>query len=300
VGFSWGGLSNVLAAAKDARIKALVDLEGSVRYFPELVDGGKDAAKYVTPARVAVPMLYLGRRPPTIESLSRDTADTRYSFLNEMKYSDVYIVSLMPLEHRDFTSYNLRVVPDEVFKDYSREEVVQAYSWAALYTQHFLDAYLKNDATALAFMNNAPAANKAPTHMLAVDIRRSKTRPPPSQEDFVTKLAAEGFDKAVTLYDELVAQGTGFKLGLNDIIGWTQYLEQENRLVQAREICRLGTHLAPKSLGAWFELAKMQLQTGQPDEAARTYRQILAIEPDNAVAKKSLSEMRPAASAAAN
>jgi predicted TPR repeat methyltransferase len=61
--------------------------------------------------------------------------------------------------------------------------------------------------------------------------------------------------------------------------------------VQAREICRLGTHLDPKSLGALFELAKMQRKTDQPDEAARTYRRILAIEPDNAFATKSLSEM---------
>jgi dienelactone hydrolase len=31
VGFSWGGLANVLAAAKDDRIRALVSLDGSVR-----------------------------------------------------------------------------------------------------------------------------------------------------------------------------------------------------------------------------------------------------------------------------
>lgn len=92
VGFSWGGLANVLAAAKDDRIKAIVSLDGSVRGTREFVDGGKDAAKYVTPARVAVPMLYVGRRPATIEELNRAEVDTRYSFLNEMKYSDVYVV----------------------------------------------------------------------------------------------------------------------------------------------------------------------------------------------------------------
>jgi len=32
VGFSWGGMANVLAAAQDDRIKALVSLDGTVRY----------------------------------------------------------------------------------------------------------------------------------------------------------------------------------------------------------------------------------------------------------------------------
>jgi dienelactone hydrolase len=37
VGFSWGGISNLFAAARDQRIDALVALDGSMRYFPGLV-----------------------------------------------------------------------------------------------------------------------------------------------------------------------------------------------------------------------------------------------------------------------
>jgi dienelactone hydrolase len=35
-GFSWGGLANVLAAARDDRIRALVSLDGSVRRYTQL------------------------------------------------------------------------------------------------------------------------------------------------------------------------------------------------------------------------------------------------------------------------
>src|SRR5258708_31554913 len=44
-GFSWGGISNLFAAARDNRIDALVALDGSMRYFPGLV---KDSG-YVHP-----------------------------------------------------------------------------------------------------------------------------------------------------------------------------------------------------------------------------------------------------------
>lgn len=108
LGFSWGGLSNVLAAARDDRIKAIVSFDGSVRGSREWVDGGKDAAKHVTPARVAIPMLFVGRRPQTIEELNRSEVDTRYSFLNELAYSDLYIATMLQMKHIDFSSYYLR------------------------------------------------------------------------------------------------------------------------------------------------------------------------------------------------
>lgn len=41
VGYSWGGMANMLAAAKDNRVGALVSLDGSVRYFPTLVKEAK-------------------------------------------------------------------------------------------------------------------------------------------------------------------------------------------------------------------------------------------------------------------
>ena len=37
-GFSWGGISNLLAAARDNRVKVLVSLDGSARYYPKLTE----------------------------------------------------------------------------------------------------------------------------------------------------------------------------------------------------------------------------------------------------------------------
>ena len=231
VGFSWGGLANVLAAAKDDRIKAIVSLDGSVRGTREFVDGGKDAAQYVTPARVAIPMLFVGRRPPTIEELNRSEVDTRFSFLNEMKYSDVYIVSMLPMKHMDFSSYYLRMAQDGQFGDYTRDEIALAHSWAARYVRHFLDAKLKNDAAGLAFIDSTPQANKAPAHMMISDTRRGKGGVPPTFENFIAQLASGGFDKAVPIYDKMAGQGASFKLGPNEIYG--RGSELANRAAEA-------------------------------------------------------------------
>lgn len=54
-GFSWGGLSNVLAATKDERIKALVCIDGAVRYSNSIVV----QAKYAVPEKLKTPLLFL-------------------------------------------------------------------------------------------------------------------------------------------------------------------------------------------------------------------------------------------------
>jgi dienelactone hydrolase len=43
LGFSWGGLANSLAAAKDDRIDALISLDGSERYFPGFVKSSESS-----------------------------------------------------------------------------------------------------------------------------------------------------------------------------------------------------------------------------------------------------------------
>lgn len=174
VGYSWGGLANVVAAAKDARIAALVSLDGSLRGYPEYVDGGKDAIKYVTPARVQLPLLYLSARPKSLEDFNREETSTKFSFMNQMKYSDVYIVSFLPMIHPHFAAFGMRMMPDAAFGDYTRDEVSRAHSWMARYTGQFLQAYLKGDAKGLAFLNNTPRANQAPEHMLIADTRRKQ------------------------------------------------------------------------------------------------------------------------------
>jgi dienelactone hydrolase len=299
VGFSWGGLANVVAAAKDARIRALVSLDGSVRSYPRFVDGGKDALTYVTPARVAVPLMYVGARPRTVEAMSPNMlAD--YSFLNHMKYTDVYLVSMLPMQHADFSSFYLRMAQDDDFRDhardYTRDEIQLAHSWAARYTREFLDAYLKKDAASLAFINNTPAANKAPPHMVAVDIRRSKGESAPTRENFVARLAAEGFDKAVPIYDRFAAQGAAFKLDANEINAWGGQLYMLNKYPEAREVFRLGTHLYPDQVFLQSNLGELQAKTGQTQDAIDTYRRVLELDPNNADAASYLKEHTAVAS----
>ena len=142
IGFSWGGLANVFAAARDDRIRALVSIDGSVRTYPQFVNGGAKAAHYVSPERLAIPMLYVGRRNRSLEEINKAGTDTSFNLLNRMDYSDLYIATMQYMNHMDFSSWALRINDDGAFDDHTREEATQAYRWTAQYISHFLDSYL--------------------------------------------------------------------------------------------------------------------------------------------------------------
>jgi dienelactone hydrolase len=278
VGFSWGGLANVLAAAKDDRIRALVSLDGSVRYWPQYVDGGKDAARYAVPARLAVPMLFVGRESDSTENLVKEKKKLDYSLLNEMTYADMTMVTMRPMKHGDFAAVGHHFATDGQFDEYSRDEVSMAYSWTARYVERFLDAYLKNDAKAMAFLDNKPSANKAPAHMLAVE-RRKGGGTPPTLEAFIRTLQTGGYEHAQTVYDKMHAANPAFVVEA----GWCNQYGNEllgsGRAKEAVPILRLGTKLAPDWSWVADSLAEAYEALGERQLAIDEYRRALTIEP---------------------
>jgi chlorophyllase-like protein len=70
-GFSWGGISNLFAAARDNRIDALVALDGSMRYYPGLVKQAGD----VHPEQMTIPLLYFAQGELTMEDQARYLSD---------------------------------------------------------------------------------------------------------------------------------------------------------------------------------------------------------------------------------
>jgi dienelactone hydrolase len=295
IGFSWGGLANVVAAARDDRIKALVSLDGSVRYHPRFVDGSDKAIAYVTPAQLALPMLFVAARPSSIEALSRSKFSTGYSLLNRMTYADMHVLTMHPMEHAHVSAQGLHLARDAEFDEYTREDVTQAYGWTARYVRAFLDGYLKDDAAARAFMANKPSANGVPKHMATIDVRRG-SGVPPTRESFAAQLATRGFDRAAAIHEELKAQGATFKLSPDDINNWGYALLGDGMMAESVAIFRFGTQLHPLDANLYDSLGEAQAKAGQRLDAIENYRRSLTLNPKNANAAERLKALEaPAA-----
>jgi dienelactone hydrolase len=276
-GFSWGGLANVFAAARSTRIKALVSLDGSVRYYPQLIG----ASGSVTPANTAVPMLSIGARPPSMEQLTENDRTAPASFLNKMVFSDVYLATMQPMEHRDFAG-----------QSYSRDEVRAAYSWTVRYTRAFLDAYLKQDAAALAFLKAKPIANGAPKHMMTMKVRPASATPP-SKAAFVAEFRRRQFRDAGIIYDAMRKDAPDFKLHAAELKTLGDELMGKNMPQGAAELFKLGIVLAPRWGALQNGLGEAYEAAGEPTLALAAYEQALVLDPNMASAAARVKLLKP-------
>jgi len=179
MGFSWGGLADLFAASRDSRIKALVSLDGSERYFPGLVE----ASKIVRPDHMTIPLIYFEEGDQSLEEQdrlnSRFHADGR-SVLNQWLHGDLITVRMLGLFHPEFCSIAYRnqelwekELPNLQVADYDRADGLVGYSWVMRYTRAFLDFYLKKDVQAGVFLKASTSANGVPRHTMSIKVRQS-------------------------------------------------------------------------------------------------------------------------------
>lgn len=289
-GYSWGGMANVFAAARSSRFKALVSLDGSIRFHPKIWG----AATYVRPARTSVPLLFLGARNPSAEAMERDDK-LGASYINTMKYSDVYVTTAPPMRHQDFSSMNLRFARDDGFGDYQRAEVLQAYRSVALYAREFLDAYLKDDARALALLKESPARQGIRPQVMSMEYHPA-TATPFGEGDFLRAFANAGYKDALPLYQQMSAQAPEFKLSplkLNTL-GY-QLLGAKNAR-GAVELFKLATHIEPKYGNAYDSEGEAYEALGETALAIAAYEKAVAVDKGQVNAMARIRILRTGAS----
>lgn len=296
VGMSWGGLANLFAAARDSRIGALVSLDGSMRYYPHVVEEAGD----VHPEKMTLPLLAFAQRDFSIEDgdhyLSPENRGGP-NVLNRWTHGDLITVHMMSLSHSQFNSIYQRNQDfwwelDHVYTllqaDYGRADAMTGYAWVARYTLQFLDAYLKSDATAIAFLQRSPAENQVPSHVMAVSYRRGSGSPV-TLDSFRTELGRKGFSHASEIYADFQEQDPKFEVDEGLMTDWSDELLTDNRASEALVLLKLNLKMHPNSSGAYRKLGNAYEFLGQPQTAAENYRYALARDPLDGDARRKLA-----------
>ena len=275
IGYSWGGLANVMAAAKDSRILALVALDGSVRTYPAVIE----QSRFLTPARVTTPLLYVAATPKQVEVLSPDV-NAETSFLNRLKYADLYRVTLAPYVHANFSVMGQRFMADEAYGNYDKDELSVANGWLERYVRNFLDGYLKGDSAARAFLDTPGDKIGAPPHLLTTYVAKAQDVPP-TRGAFAAELARQGFDRASAVYAAFKKRDSSFVLSEVEVNAWGYKLMRAGDTKSSVAILRLNTELHGDSWNAFDSLAEAYAQAGDTPMAVENFRKSLALNPNN-------------------
>jgi predicted dienelactone hydrolase len=283
-GWSWGGMTNLFAAAADNRISAVISLDGTRE--PALT-------KMLPVSRLTIPWLYVSRKLATISELNQRGIETSFSLLNAARYMQLYQVVMQPMEHVDFSPAALRFMPPSHFSEYTREEKEQAYYWTARYMLAFVDAYLKNDAAGLAFVQRSPTQNGALRHMALYEPRAADTGPVATRAGFATELAKRGYSHAVEVYAGLHGRDSSFELSDSDINGWGYELLRSKKEAAGVELFKLGVSLYPENGNLHDSLAEAYEAVGNKPLAIASYQRSLELDPKNGHAVERLKELKP-------
>ena len=305
VGFSWGGIANLFAASRDNRITALVALDGSMRYFPGLVKQAGD----VHPEQMAIPLLYFKEGNFSLEDEDRLLSDNQShgpSVLNEWTHGDLTSIQMLALTHLEFSAmaqrnedtwkefYNTSM-PGHQNGDYDRDDGIVGYGWVARYALAFLDANLKGDRGALAFLNAPPTKNGVPKHFMSVEFRAA-TNTVSSFDRFRTQVGREGFDHATSIYAAMQRSNSNFSLASSDLIVWAEELMDNNYLPDAISILKLNVQIHGDFSSAYATLGDAYKMSGQIQLALECYQSSLEQDPVHQKARIKLDNLRRGAS----
>jgi dienelactone hydrolase len=283
VAYSWGGMASMFAAIADSRILALVDLDGSVRYFPKLLSAAPD----ITPGRLTAPLLFFADREDPIEP-AKDAWP--HSFIARIDHADVTEIGLKKLFHDDLSDDSLRLGSMAVHADTSAAQRNDSYAWVARYTLAFLDSVLKGDPTARAFMEATPAANQVPPEILGIQHRYPRYGAA-SVDDLASAMEHNGYADPLATYAAYQQAHPGFRPETDVFSSWVSSLLDAGRLDAAGALARLWTHVYPQSGDAWAQLGAIDDMNGVRTDAIEHYRRALQLDPHNQLARQRIGAL---------
>lgn len=292
MGFSWGGLSNVFVKMRNDNVKALVCLDGSIRYFPKVF---KDSP-FADISKINVPFLYLAQRNPPLEELNSfkfDGSIISDNFYNSLKYSDAYLITFNQLLHQNFASsfIKLKERNPNLFNEHSQAEVNQGYELICRYVLNFLNAYLKNDKQGFAFLQNKPEQNGITPYLVTKQSKVAQ-KAPPSLREFAHLLQENGFDKASQTYADIKKSLPDFALKENEVNSWGYELMACGKIKEAIEIFKLNVELYPESFNVYDSLGEAYMNNGEKELAIKNYQRSIELNPQNTAGIEMLKKLK--------
>jgi len=291
MGHSFGGLSNILAQMRNSNIKAVVSLDGSIRYNYATLQRSPFAAV----EKVTVPFIHMAQKDIPERVLLEEGIDPalnhQFAFYDELKYSDAYSLKFHDLTHSYFTTLGVLFQTRDLRQDKSDREIMRSYKVMTAYTLHFLDAYLRNKNESQIFLRAQPVVNGIHDNLVSVKYK-NKAEISFSFQDFNELAARQQYQNLTGLYRSLVEEKPQLTLpeGQLNNLG-LQLLYKPETSVHGINILTLATQLYPESANLFDSLAEAYLYVGEESKAARSFTQSLTLNPQNENAVEKLKAL---------
>ena len=284
IGYSFGGVSNILFALRNYNIDAALCLEGSILYgsAPRKIK----ISPYYIPKNMRAAFMYIGR--------SSSEKEYTMHFYDNAIYADAFFLTFNDLLHRHLNSRQIMLY-DHAGKNISKDRIEYiniCYETICRYTLHFFNAYLKKEKNSKVFIDRIFEEKKVPDYIVTAKSRKGY-KVPPKEEYFFNIIRNEGIAAAIEIFKNARKIDPEVILfsesGLNRI-GYE--IMRSNRKKEALEIFKLNAQNYPKSSNVFDSLGEAYMLNGNNELAIKNYKKSLEINPENTNAAKMLEKLK--------
>ena len=292
MGFSFGGLSNIIVQNRNDNVKAIVSLDGTERYQYGLLR----QSSFFDAQKIDVPYIHMAQKDIPETVLKEDKIDselnTKFQLYDSISNAEVYRLKFQHLTHSYFSTLGVLFENRDKRQDKSDVEIMESYKWVALYTLNFLDAILNKRESALQFIEDDSSdigvGNGLITHKIKQPQKETFTF-----QDFNDLASSQNYKNLYQLYDATVKRHPSFTIpeGNLNILG-LQLVFNPNTSSQGIEVFLLATKLYPNSWNLYDSFAEGYLFIGDQEKAIESFTKSLELNPQNQNAVNRLEQLK--------
>jgi pimeloyl-ACP methyl ester carboxylesterase len=231
VGHSYGATASMTFAMQNNRVGAVVSLDSTLDYFKpsELPSFPRESewGAILDSSGLAAPLLAAARE------------EASFALLGSYAHSNRIFLRVKDLKHNDFIWHGIAgaLLASDADAEHKREQ----YEAIAAYVLHFLEARLKNDVDADAWLKRGPAENQLKDVAVRVETKNA-TMPMLTASNVIAKVFSDGPARAAAYLraEEKKSPGT-VTADLMEESAWG--LEQRNHREEALSLLQLSMEL---------------------------------------------------------
>mgnify|MGYP000610333556 CR=1 FL=1 len=291
MGFSFGGLSGVVAQMRNDRLKAFVSLDGTERYQEDLLQ----KSPFFDYDKLKVPYIHMAQKEIPEVVLQSDNIDpelnTKFTVYDSLSKSEAYKLKFHDLTHSYFSTLGVLFQQRDARQDKSDAEIMESYRWVARYSKMFLDAYLKKDAAAKDFIQNAPEENGVAAGLISHTFKLPDAVPM-SFEGFNELASRRDYENLDEIYQTALEKYPGLVIPENALntLGLQLVFDPE-KSEQGIKVLEFATARYPESANLFDSLAEAYLYTGNSEKALKNFKKSLELYPQNSNAIRRIEEL---------
>jgi dienelactone hydrolase len=292
MGFSFGGLSNMIAQMRNENIKAIVSLDGTERYQYDLLK----KSPFFDIKKIDVPYIHMAQKNIPDKVLKEDSINaelnTKFELYDSITRSKAYKLRFHNLTHSYFSTLGVLFEKRDKRQDKSDAEIMESYKWVSTYTLNFLSAFLKNDASALEFIENSSPDYRTKNGLITQRNKQAENIELTFQ-DFNDLASNQNYENLYELYVSTMKKNPMMEIpeGNLNTLG-LQLVFNPKTSEQGINVFLLATKIYPNSANLFDSLAEGYLFMGNKEKAMENFEKSLKLNSQNQNAIDRLKQLK--------